>query len=728
MDDISARLARLNSPQREAVTAPEGPLLVTAGAGSGKTAVLVNRVAWLIGVRNIAPRRIIAVTFTNKAAREMKRRVHDLLEGEMDSPVVGTFHGLCNQFLRIRYQEAGLNQDFRIMDQDDQLAFITNLMKERHLNRSELTPKSVASYINKCKESKKRARENEVRSPRYEMLERVYESYEQECERQGRIDFAELILRTVEVMERNVQVREKIQERYLHVLIDEFQDTNELQYQWMELFGAKHRNITVVGDEDQSIYSWRGALAGNLKRFERSYRDALVIRLEQNYRSTKSILDAANGLIKRNRNRFEKKLWTGKKDGNQIKYYSASDSNAEARFVANQIKQMARSGRHLSEFVVLYRTNAQSRSFEEVLGAKGIPFRVYGGLRFYLRREIKEVLSYLLLITNPAANEALQRAINSPPRGIGNATKQAIAEHAAARDISHWAATGELEQSGGSWTKLRPFVDLINELKTLSKTQSLSQLVETTISRSGIRLYYQLHKDSAEQERVENLDELINAVTAYEQGREIDASTKILGDFLDSVALDPGDVHNDDPGEKIQLMTLHSVKGLEFPIVFLTGLDESILPHFFSIQNKSPFARQSELEEEALQEERRLCYVGITRAEEQLFLTRASRRMVRGGWESFHRSRFLREIPHHLLEPVGVDVKSGLFERVGKNSKNDNAGRLDWLGKAVRHKQFGFGMVTKVENNGSDCYLTIEFGSVGEKVMMSEYVTKEYES
>ncbi len=716
MNDISKHLAGLNPRQREAVTAPDGPVLVTAGAGSGKTAVLVNRIAWLIGVKKVPANRIVAVTFTNKAAREMKQRVRAMLQDEPMTPVVGTFHGLCNRFLRTRHMEAGLDANFNIMDQDDQKAFITTLIKKLNLRINELKPQAIQAYINRCKESKLRAGENEIFSEKYALMDSIYAHYEKECEEQGRVDFTELILRTVEVMERNVTVRNHIQERYLHVLIDEFQDTNELQYQWMELFGGKYNNITAVGDEDQSIYSWRGALAGNLKRFENSYDDSLVIRLEQNYRSTKNILDAANSLIKNNSNRFEKKLWTGKKGGSRIRYFNASESNSEAYFVAEQIRQLENSGRPLSQFAVLYRTNAQSRNFEEIFGAQGIPFRVYGGVRFYHRREVKEVLRYLQLVANLNANSALLGAINVPKRGIGDATVRDIANRASEHNISYWDATVELAEQGSKWEKMQSFVDVILELRGLNETYSLSEMIGLTIDLSGLRSYYEKHVNPSERDRIVNLDELINAGSAFQSLKESPISCEILGEYLDSVALDPGDTHHDEIEDKVQLMTLHSAKGLEFPVVFLTGLDESILPHFFS--TNSAFGG-GEIRQDAIEEERRLCYVGMTRAEEILYLTRASSRMVRGSWEQFRRSRFFNEIPKRLLEYV--DLESALQE---PEMTSEN---LDWLGKSVRHSKFGSGVVTHVEMIGTDSYLQIEFAGAGSKLILSEFVAVDHD-
>ncbi len=725
MEDINQRLARLNPQQREAVTAPDGPLLVTAGAGSGKTAVLVNRIAWLIGVRRVPAHRIIAVTFTNKAAREMKGRVQDLLQGERINPQLGTFHGLCNQFLRVRHEEAGLDRRFGIMDQDDQKTMIASLMKSKGLNLKEYTPRSVQNYINQRKDAKKRAGESETFSYKDDLSERIYELYEQACEEQGLVDFAELILRTVEVMERNAEVREHIQDRYLHVLIDEFQDTNELQFQWMELFGGKHQNICAVGDEDQSIYSWRGALAGNLKRFERNYRDALVIRLEQNYRSTKHILDAANALIRHNSDRYEKKLWTGRSGGNRIKYLSAGDSIDEARFVADQIAHLTSSGRSYSEFAVLYRTNAQSRNFEEMLGAQGIPFRVYGGVRFYSRKEVKDAVSYLRLISNSNANDALLRAINSPPRGVGDVTKKAIAEHAGEQKVSYWEAACELVNRGGRWARMAPFVKLINQLRELNETHSLRELTGATIELSGLRAHYEKQADSAEErDRIVNLDELITAAADYERIYGSGISAEALGDYLDTVALDPGDTHDDEPQERVQMMTLHSAKGLEFPVVFLTGLDETVLPHFFSMEASWQSFGKNKKEKQALEEERRLCYVGITRAEEQLFITRANRRMVRGEWWDFRRSRFLKEIPPQLIEPVYSSPALNPFEPDDIGLELDDE-CYDWLGKSVTHRKFGFGVVTEAEPNGDNPYLTVEFETYGTKMVLSEYVTPE---
>ena len=724
MGDISEQLDRLNSRQREAVTAPDGPVLVTAGAGSGKTAVLVNRIAWLIDARGVPANRIVAVTFTNKAAREMKRRVQSLLHDAPVEPVVGTFHGLCNQFLRSRYLDAGLDRYFSIMDQDDQKAFISNLMKEHDISVHNITPQQVQSYINRCKESKQRAGDNEVYSGggRYAVYEGVYALYERACEAQGRVDFAELLLRTVEVMERNPGVREQIQQRFLHVLIDEFQDTNELQYRWMELFGGQYQNITAVGDEDQSIYSWRGALAGNLKRFEKTYSDALVIRLEQNYRSTKPILDAANALIKHNSNRFKKNLWTGKKGGSRIRFLGVGDASDEAYFVADQIRQLETAGRALSDFAVLYRTNAQSRNFEEVFGAQGIAFRVYGGVRFYMRREVKEVLSYLQLVANPNASDALLRAINSPPRGIGEVAKRNIAQLAQRQDISLWEATVELAQSGTRWAKFQPFVDVVLHLKEVYKNVTLGKLIKLTSEISGLHAHYEHHVNPTERDRIVNLDELINAGFAFEEARPEESDTEILDEYLDSIVLDPGDTHNDDPEEKVQMMTLHSAKGLEFPVVFLTGMEETILPHFFSTQGNNRFSSENL---EALEEERRLCYVGMTRAEEVLYLTRANRRMVRGEWQTFMQSRFLREIPKRLLETVSLTGKPMEFDDEPSVCQEVQAEHLEWLDQPVRHQKFGAGIVIDVESDGKNPCLTIKFDQFGTKVILAEFVQLE---
>lgn len=725
MNDISDNLSKLNPRQKEAVTAPNGPLLVTAGAGSGKTAVLVNRIAWLISEKQVPADRIIAVTFTNKAAREMKQRVQDMLWEESVNPVVGTFHGLCNQFLRIHYQAAGLNQYFSIMDQDDQKSFISGLVREQNieLNKSQ-TPRRIQTYINSRKESMLRAGENDdIYSSDYRLFESIYELYETECEAQGRVDFAELMLRTVEVMQRNAEVREHIQKKYLHVLIDEFQDTNELQYKWMLLFGGRYQNITAVGDEDQSIYSWRGALSGNLKRFEATYPKARVIRLEQNYRSTKSILDAANALIKNNTNRFEKKLWTGKSGGNRIQHFVAFNSVEEAEFIANEIRHLVKPGRKYSDFAVLYRTNAQSRTFEEVFGRERIPFRVYGGVRFYQRKEIKEVLSYLQLVANPNANDALLRAIKMPPRGIGQVTIRAIADRADAKGISFWDATVELTQEHSKGKSLATFVELINDLKNLSETTSLRDIIDITMKQSKLYKHYEESRDPAERDRVANLDELISAASAFVETMESDLSADVLSEYLDTVVLDPGDIHDDEPHEKVQFMTLHSAKGLEFPVVFLTGLDEKVLPHIYSTPggNRSP-----EYSQEAIEEERRLCYVGMTRAEEKLYLTRANSRMIWGDWYSFLQSRFLREIPRGLLEIVGAG--SSVEEEFEIESDEEiviDPGAGDWLGEAVRHKKFGSGVVTMVEPAADSVYLTVEFEKFGAKTVLPEYVEVE---
>lgn len=640
-------LARLNAVQREAVTVPGGPVLVTAGAGSGKTSVLVYRIAWLIRECGIEPWQIVAVTFTNKAARELKERVKRAVgEDNRAMPLVGTFHGLSNRFLRIYTQEASLPDDFSIIDDRDQRSFIAELLSKFTLKVPKWNAKMLQSRINNYKEMKVRASEAEL-AVRNEMDSRFvefYRLYEYACEERGLIDFSELMLRTVELMEHNQKVREEIQEKYRHLLVDEFQDTNLLQFRWMENVGGKHRNITIVGDEDQSIYGWRGALSGNLQRFEEVFPDAKIIRLEENYRSTQNILAAANALIENNHHRYEKKLWSKKQGEHAVQVVETLTETCEAQYIAKQIVEMRDSGYRLSDIAILYRTNAQSRNFEQQLPLSDLPFRVFGGLRFYQRKEIKEVLSYLSVLNNPNNRLALMAAINIPPRGVGQVSKDGINQLAIDKSISLWDACVMYSKSNArASTGVQDFVEIIHSIQEVAQDKKLSQIIGETVEKSGLLAHYQDREDEMEKYRVDNLRELINAGADFERSVS-GVGIEVLAEYLDTVVLDSGDTHDDEGRDEVQLMTLHTAKGLEFPVVFLTGLDENVLPHYLSIQTIGQRAV------EGVQEERRLCYVGMTRAEEILYLTRARGRMLNGNYRTCKQSRFLKEIPLALTK------------------------------------------------------------------------------
>ena len=712
MTDVTNILKDLNERQREAVVASPGPLLITAGAGSGKTAVLVRRIAWLIEATGVSRHRIMAVTFTNKAAREMRSRVESMLGNQSAPSKIGTFHGLSNIFLRVHHQEAGLPHDFTIVDADDQKSFITRLVRDHQLPIGELSAREFQHYINKCKEQQIRATNTNPSNHREAICAEVYRLYEHECNLRGLVDFTELLLRTLEVMQRNEIVRDANQERYLHVLVDEFQDTNALQLEWLKIFFAKYRNVTAVGDEDQSIYGWRGAVAENMLDFERLFSNAKLIRLEQNYRSTQPILNAANAVISNNRNRYEKKLWTEQKGGCLIKLFSAEDFEAEAAFIADTVEQIESSNLSYSDIAVLYRTNAQSRVFEVEFSSRGIPFRLYGGVRFYSRLEIKHVLAYLRLLVDLHNNDAFERIVNNPPRGIGDGTLRKVGEVARNKEISNWDATLEIISDTSSQSRmvapLHRFIEMMDGLRNECHGISLHEIIGRTIKVSKLRDYYMVRNTDIDMARVENLDEMLNAGANFIRNKEIDDNENAIVPFLDEVTLDAGDTH-DGNLSAVQMMTLHLAKGLEFPVVFLTGLDENLLPHANAIYNRSGYPSS---EPNPLEEERRLCYVGMTRAQQQLYLTRADRRLLHGQWQRYRPSRFVREIPRDYVE----FVDHSKIESVNPTVHQDEL--RDLLGKEVQHAKFGNGIVLKTEEGGEYCLVKVNFYASGEKLLV----------
>ena len=702
MFDVTNILDGLNDRQREAVIARPGPLLVTAGAGSGKTSVLTRRIAWLVQAEHVSRHRIMAVTFTNKAAREMKVRVEGLLGQNSAPSQIGTFHGLSNRFLRIHSQEAGLDNRFEIMDSNDQKSFIGRLMNNAQIPVGNIKPADVQSFINKCKERGLRASAAQPADFQENILVQFYEIYEKECEIRGLVDFAELLLRTVEVLQRNQLVREESQDRYSHVLVDEFQDTNALQYEWLKLFCAKYRNITAVGDEDQSIYGWRGALAENMLEFESHFSGTRVIHLEQNYRSTQHILHAANAVISNNLKRYEKKLWTDRQGGSLIHLLNAEDSDYEAEFVADIISHGALHEMNYSDYAVLYRTNAQSRIFEQVFSARQIPFRVYGGVRFFARQEIKDVLAYLRMLVDSNNNEAWLRTINIPPRGIGNVAQQRIADYAAKHGISLWEATNRFPDDPSTPARygnlLKRYTEVIDALRHERQNLQLYEIISLIIDMSGMRGYHEQRATEIDRGRLENLDEMIAAGENFSRNAIVEEGADEITAFLDQVTLDAGDRHEGESGNQVQIMTLHSAKGLEFPVVFLTGLDEQLLPHELSRHAN-----------ETLEEERRLCYVGMTRAQEQLYLTRANRRNIRGEWLTFRGSRFLAEIPAKYIEGYDVSDEFGCAE------SNNHAQPDVEIGNQVYHQKFGQGVVTDLDANTQRPLVQVQFESMGSK-------------
>ncbi len=734
MTDVTKILDGLNEQQREAVVAPPGPLLITAGAGSGKTTVLTRRIAWLIEANGVSPHRIFAVTFTNKAAREMKLRVDSLL-GRNSAPYqIATFHGFSNRFLRIHHEAAGLPRDFTILDQDDQKSFINRLMKDSQLNVRNKTPRDVQSYINNKKERQLRASQayndshylNEIIGP-------VYELYERECNIRGLVDFAEILLRTVEVMQRNQLVRDAIHERYHHILVDEFQDTNEIQIEWLKLFSSHLNYITAVGDEDQSIYGWRGAVAKNMLSFQSIFPNTRLVRLEKNYRSTQTILSAANSVISRNRDRFEKNLWTDQEGGDPIGYYSAYDYQDESHFVANKIKALYETGLPYSNMSILYRTHAQSNIFESTLSSYKIPFRIYGGVRFFSRMEIKHSLAYLRLIVDPDNDSAFQRIINEPPRGIGEITQRRVFELSQREDVSLMEAARMIAHDDLEQVRIRKplkaFVELIERMDSDCSELTLSRIIAHVNVHSGLRDYYLSKDTELDKPRVENLDELINAGENFVRTSMGEAtSNESVGDgresitpFLDSVTLDAGDTFDEAP-DTLSLMTLHQAKGLEYEVVFLVGMDEKLLPHANSMIYGTPSQISNQIEEE-----RRLCYVGMTRAKNQLYLTRAGYRLSFGNLDYYKPSRFLNEIPSEYLQKAKLDSESERASSDISTGLFDSEDELEDLpGKLMRHKKFGEGIVIDVTAEHANTIIRIDFEDVGEKLLVMELAGLEF--
>ena len=637
----------LNDIQKQVVTSEPGRLLVLAGAGSGKTRVLVHRIAWLIKHCRASAFNIFAVTFTNKAANEMRSRVATILGQNPSGMWIGTFHGLAHRLLRLHWQACRLEQHFQIMDSDDQLKAIKKVFKANNVNEDRWDVKQAQNFINRKKDDGIRSDSLPVADNIFDrIMGEIYQAYERFCKEQGLVDFAELLLCAYELLARDIELKSHYQNRFLHFLVDEFQDTNAIQYNWLKLLSANAQSIMVVGDDDQSIYGWRGARIENIHRFEQDFPNTQTIRLEQNYRSTQTILEAANAVIKNNDSRFGKNLWTEGGKGELITIYPALNEEDEALFVVNQIKKYRNNSELLHNIAILYRSNAQSRILEEALYRAGIPYSIYGGLKFFERAEIKDALAYLRLVVNTNDNTAFERIINTPPRGLGEKSIQKIRDLANEYSISHMQAiikaVDDGQLTGRAHTSAKQFIDLIRSLTQVSKESSLEQIIEQIVYKTELYDYFKNQKGEKAINKMENLEELINATKdfvidplAYQE--ESYAMGAII-EFLSYTALDAGD-RKSDIKNGVQLMTLHAVKGLEFSIVFICGAEEGLFPHHFSRDDM-----------QALEEERRLCYVGITRAMKKLFITYAVTRRLFGSEEFRRISRFVSEIPHDLLE------------------------------------------------------------------------------
>jgi DNA helicase-2/ATP-dependent DNA helicase PcrA len=707
-------LNALNPAQQEAVKAPLGHQLVLAGAGSGKTRVLTHRIAWLIDVEKISPFHILAVTFTNKAANEMRTRIEGMLRTPAKTMWIGTFHGLSHRFLRAHWQEAGLPQTFQILDSDDQLRMVRRVINALNLDEERFPPKEAQWFINAQKEEGHEPHEVDARNTNNPTFIKIYQAYHEACQRSGVIDFTDLLLKTYKLLNRNDDLRNHYQQRFRCLLVDEFQDTNTIQYAWLKLFAGNSNSVMIVGDDDQSIYGWRGARIENIQRFSKDFPGASVIRLEQNYRSTGTILKAANALISQNSGRLGKNLWTEDKDGELITVYSAFNDTDEAFFIVNRIRELRQSEHALREIAILYRSNAQSRVLEEALMQFGIPYRVYGGLRYFDRQEIRDALAYLRLIANTSDDPAFERIINTPTRGIGDRTVTAIRDHAKNANVTLWQALTELLQqkffSARSEHALLDFVNLINNLSEQTLTMSLDKQVDYVLQHSGLMTHYRKEKGEKGLTRLENLEELVNAAHQFTQEGVADDMPPLAA-FLAYAALESSSEQADAYDDCVQLMTLHSAKGLEFPVVFLAGCEEELFPHYLSMNDPK-----------ALEEERRLCYVGVTRAMRKLYMTYAEIRRMHGK-ESYHRpSRFLHEIPVELINEIRFRTKVSRPQPIANAYVPAAQGKFR-SGQEVHHLVFGSGTVLECEGDGEDMKVKVRFAKVGTKILIASYLT-----
>ena len=752
------KLNELNERQYEAVTAPPQNMLVLAGAGSGKTKVLISRIGYLIQAHQVSPFSILAVTFTNKAAAEMRHRLETVLgQGSVGSQFsrngmwIGTFHGLAHRFLRTHFREAKLPETFQVLDSDDQYRLIRRVMKSLNLDEKRFPPKQVMWYINGKKDEGLRPKHIDAFDPTEQVMLQVYTTYQEACDRAGLVDFAEILLKSHEILATHPEVLQHYRKRFRHILVDEFQDTNKIQYAWIQLLAGAHggsvaedippSHVMIVGDDDQSIYGWRGAQVENIHNFQKDFSDVDIIRLEQNYRSTANILKAANEVISNNSDRLGKELWTEGKEGDPIALYSAFNELDEARFIVGNIKKWQDDGGTLSETAILYRNNAQSRVLEEALLQAGLKYRIYGGLRFFERQEIKDALAYLRLVSNRDDDAAFERVINTPARGIGDKTLQTLRDAARSQNLTMWQAAGRLVDekhlSGRASNAINVFMTLIQQLEQEIEPLQLYEQADHVIRLSGLMAMYQAEKGEKGQTRVENLEELVTACRQFEPDENME-EMPILSAFLSHASLESGESQADAFEDAVQLMTLHSAKGLEFPLVFLAGVEEGMFP-----------SQQSADAPERLEEERRLAYVGMTRAMQRLFITYAeTRRMY--GQEHYHRpSRFIAEMPKECVYEVKLSTQvsrpsyssssygsstgySGFSGARNKSSGGGSgfgqsashvkfSGSAFSLGQRVNHGKFGEGTVLNCEGDGDNARIQVNFDDFGAKWLVTTY-------
>ena len=722
----------LNDQQIAAVQCSLGNKLILAGAGSGKTRVLTCRVAELINKYDIRPSNILALTFTNKASNEMKQRLEKLLRISSQGLWFGTFHGICRRLLKIHWKEAGINEHFTILDSQDQLRIIKRIIKAKNLDENLYDPKALQSFINTQKDKGKRFNNINNDDDKYRD---IYKEYDEACRQTNSVDFADLILLTYEMLKRNIKILEYYNKRFKNIMVDEFQDTNTLQFNLLKLLNGTDGSLYAVGDDDQSIYGWRGARSKNIKFFEDEFNNVEIFKLEQNYRSTNEILSVANNLISYNKERLGKNLWTNSAKGNPVYLYEAYNGDDESNFIVEKIQEHISSGGKRSDIALLYRSNFLSRRLEEELNSRSIPYRIFGGFRFFERAEVKDVIAYLRITVNTSDDSAFERTVNNPPRGLGEKTIQVIRNYAKENELSMWDTINQIHKTNITSTRalnaLNNYISIINELIINVKNLDLKNLIEKTISLSTLTKYYESKKNEESLSKQENLEELLSTAERFYQNN-ID-SEDVLSEFLDNAALEAGEFQSKTHEDPVQLMTIHSAKGLEFPIVFLTGMDEGIFPN----ENRN-------LNKDFLEEERRLCYVAITRAMQTLYITHANMRYMHGNNNFLIPSRFIGEIDDDLLEPIKSNstrpFKSNKKYKMGDQkfddeysqethtehfSQEDNSVYIK-IGQRVRHLKFGNGVILSYTGKGDSLKIHINFESYGKKWLVMSYAQLDF--
>ena len=720
--DVSRLLDELNDKQREAVAAPLSNALILAGAGSGKTRVLVHRIAWLMEVENIAPFSILAVTFTNKAAKEMRGRIESLMGRGLNNMWIGTFHGLAHRLLRAHHAEANLPENFQILDSDDQYRLIKRILKAMNLDEKHWVPRQIQWYINGNKDEGLRPQHIETHNDQTQQkMREIYAAYQDACDRSGLVDFAELLLRAHELWAKNPEVLANYQRRFRAVLVDEFQDTNNIQYAWLRMLcSGNQNNIMIVGDDDQSIYGWRGANVDNIQHFLKDFNNPTTIRLEQNYRSTGTILKAANTVIDNNTGRLGKELWTDGNDGELISVYAGFNELDEARFIVSKIKDWLNQGNALKDTAILYRNNAQSRVLEEALLHQGTPYRIYGGLRFFERQEIKDALGYLRMMNHPHDDAAFERVVNTPTRGMGEKTLSQVREAARTHNCSMWQASqlliNENALKGRALNALQSFVLLVTELEQATVDEPLEKHADVAIRQSGLYAMYQAERGEKAQARLENLEELVTACKQFTVPDEAEEMTP-LSAFLAHASLEAGETQAGTDQDAVQMMTIHTAKGLEFPMVFMAGVEEGMFPS--QMTNDEPGR---------MEEERRLCYVGMTRAMEKLYITYAESRRLYGQDKYHTASRFIREIPANCVEEVRLKstISRPIHNRFSQATSHASFEETGFqLGQKVVHRKFGEGIVLNYEGSGEHARVQVTFAEFGTKWLVLAYAKLE---